>query len=91
MKPYVVTWISKELWVGPQYRPVSQTRLIHSHTTSKILPHHQGILCQSMAFPALVCAQNCLVATLLTKALFLYIAEIIQAQNDFLVQEQPVA
>jgi hypothetical protein len=40
-----------------------------------------------MAFLTLAHAQNCLVTVVLTKALFSCIAEIIQAQNGFPVQE----
>jgi hypothetical protein len=46
-------------------RPLSQTRFIHSHTTAGILPIH----CQWCFLPSLICAHNCLVATMLTRAL----------------------
>jgi hypothetical protein len=67
---------------------MSQTHFIHSHTTVEILLDHQGILCQSMALLTLVCAQNCLVATVLTKALSPCVAKIIQAWNEFPDQER---
>jgi hypothetical protein len=68
---------------------MSQTHLIHSHITSETFPYHQGILCQEMAFLTfLVCAQNCLVTTVFTKALSCLIAKIIQAQNGMSFQSK---
>jgi hypothetical protein len=66
---------------------MSQTHFIHTHATSKILPSHQGILCQLMVLLTLVCAQNCLVVAVLTKVLSPCVDKIIQAWNEFLVQE----
>jgi hypothetical protein len=73
--------------LGLHTRPVSQTHFIHSHTTSEILPDHQGILCQSMPFLILVYAWSWLITVVLAKALFPCGAQRIQAQNEFPVQE----
>jgi hypothetical protein len=84
-----VAWISTELWIGTPHHPVSQTRFVRSHKTSEILPDHQGILYQSVAFLTFLgLCTECLGHHSAYSGPFPCSAKIIKAQNRFLVQER---
>jgi hypothetical protein len=88
IKPYVVTWISMKSQIGTPHYCMSQTHFINSHTTSNIHPNYQRIFASQWHFlPSLVCAQGLLVVAVLMKVLSPCVTEIIQAQNEFSVQE----